>query len=178
MLILILSCLQAVDSAYPSDWGCSAVGWFICSPRLICPCCPRAASLRHTPPCPLCRYTFVRIIAHPLSSLMGLISINITVERTFVLPQPAFLANPFSWQWVWGGLHNYLTGFFLFKVTKRQISWALFDWCTAVGVWTLQTFRNMWQNGKKDTSKESLGQAEEIKIWGRSGRHLKCKSWL
>lgn len=89
----------------------------------------------HTPHPPtslhVCVYERVRIIAHQLSSLMGLISINITVERTFALQQPAILTNPSSWQWVpggKGGLHNCLTGFFsFFRVAERQKPQALFE---------------------------------------------------
>lgn len=142
LLIQIPPWFQTVCCAHPSVWVRSAVSWFTCSLRLICPCCQRVSGsgLHHPPPHPptslhVCVYERVRIIAHQLSSLMGLISINITVERTFALQQPAVLTNPSSWQWVPGGLHNCLTGFFsFFRVAERQKPRALFEllWCCVV----------------------------------------------
>lgn len=132
------------DCSLCSPFRLSPLCWFMCSLRPICPCCQRASgnSLHHTPHHPptslhVCVYEPVRIIARQLSSLMGLISINITVERTFALQQPAILTNPSSWQWVPGGLHNCLTGFFsFFRVAERQKPWALFElrWSCVVKV--------------------------------------------
>lgn len=134
----------------------------------------------------VCVYERARIIAHPLWSLMGLISINITVERTFVLPQPAFLTNPFSWQWVQrGGLHNFMTVFLFFffffpRVAERQMSWAPFDWYTAVAVWQLQTFyfvkvlKSNRAEGKMRVKEP--GRENDDLVETHEGR--KCKSWL
>lgn len=192
LLILTLSWLQTVDCAYPSD-SCPLCCRLIYLPAQtdlsLLPTSSQPPSHSSMPSLSLhiCVYERARIIAHPRSSLMGLISINITVERTFVLPQPAFLTNPFSWQWVLGGGYIiFWQGFFFFRVEERQMSWALFDWCTAVGIWKLQTsyFVKVQKYDCKMEGKtlvkmrrpEWKSQAEKIMIWRRTGRHMKVEN--
>lgn len=54
LLIQIPPWFQTVCCTHPSVWVRSAVSWFMCSLRLICPCCQRVSGsgLHHTHPPP------------------------------------------------------------------------------------------------------------------------------
>lgn len=196
LLILTLSWLQTVDCAYPSDWCplCCRLIYLLAQTDLsLLPTSGQPPSHSSMPSLSLhiCVYEWARIIAHPLSSLMGLISINITVERTFVLPQPAFLTNPFSWQWVPGGLHNFLTGFVFFQgggaTNVLSSVWVMHGCgCLKASNILFRKGAEIWlQNGRKDTSGDEKTRVKEP---GRENNDLeedretyesrKCKSWL